>query len=120
MDNPVIVLAGKSWPAPPLAPRQNRVVVPALLKLIPRIIEARDEARAAQEADVAWLARFVDEPTYDQLATIAYTALTRANPEMKRSEFDDMPIDVFELVGAVFVIARQAGLLRQPVAKPQE
>jgi hypothetical protein len=112
LETPSIILAGKSWPVPRLAPRQNRVVVPALLRLIPRILKARDEAVAASESDLTWLGRLVDEPTYDELATVSYTALTRAHPELKPAEFDDMPVETLELIAAVFVIARQAGLLR--------
>lgn len=111
-EDPVIILSGKSWPVPRLAPRQNRVVVPILLQLIPRIVKAREEAVAAEQNDLAWLGRFVDEPTYDQLVTIAYVALTRAHPELARTAFDDMAIETLELIGAVFVIARQAGLWR--------
>ncbi|HTT84967.1 MAG TPA: hypothetical protein VMF67_15935 [Rhizomicrobium sp.] len=109
---PTITLAGREWTVPRLAPRQNRIVVPALLRLIPRIITAREDALAAKESDLAYLARFVDAPTYDELAALVYTALTRAHPELERQEFDDMPIETLELIGAVSVVARQAGLLR--------
>ena len=120
IEDPIVVLAGKEWPVPRLAPRQNRVVVPALLKLIPRILLARAESVAAQESNLAYLSRFIDEPTYEQLAAVAFTALTRAHPELTRSEFDEMPIDTLELIASVSVIARQAGLLRAVTAKPQE
>jgi hypothetical protein len=111
-QDPAIILAGRSWPVPRLAPRQNKIVVPVLLRLIPRILRARDEALAAQESDLGYLGRLVDEATYEQLATIAHTALTRARPDLTRAEFDDMSVETLELIGAVFVIARQAGLLR--------
>jgi hypothetical protein len=111
-DDPGITLAGKRWPVPRLAPRQNRVIVPILLRLIPRIIKARDDAVAAQDSDLVYLSRFVDEATYGELTTLAYTALTRGNPDLIRHDFDDMPVETLELVAAVFVIARQAGLLR--------
>jgi hypothetical protein len=118
-NEPFIILAGKSWPVPRLAPRQNRVIVPILLRLIPRIIKARDDAVAAQDSDFAYLSRFVDETTYGELTTLAYTAVTRANPDLIRHDFDDMAVETLELVAAVFVIARQAGLLRPaPVQAP--
>jgi hypothetical protein len=119
-EDPVITLAGKSWPVPRLAPRQNRIIVPALLRLIPRIVKAREQSVAAREGDLAYLSRFMEEQSYDQLATVAYTALTRANPELKRSDFDDMPIHTLELIASVIVIARQAGLLRSTVVDSQE
>ena len=46
-DAPVITLAGRAWLVPKLAPRQNRIVVPALVELIPKILAARDQAQAA-------------------------------------------------------------------------
>ena len=119
-EDPTITFAGTEWPVPRLAPRQNRVVVPALLRLIPRILAARAESVAAQEGNLAYLSRFMDESTYEQLAAVAYTALTRANPELKRSDFDEMPIDTLELIASISVIARQSGLLHPNAVKPQE
>ena len=46
-DTLSIVLAGRAWPIPRLAPKQNRIVVPALLELIPKIFRAREAAAAA-------------------------------------------------------------------------
>ena len=33
MNDPEILIAGRSWRIPPLAPRQNRIVLPALTSL---------------------------------------------------------------------------------------
>lgn len=117
-EHPAIFLAGKAWSVPTLAPRQNRIIVPLLLRLIPRIVEARAAGVAAQQTGLAWLGHFVDEQTYDQLATISHTALTRAEPEITRAAFDDMAITTLELIDAIFVIARQAGLLRPAPVPP--
>jgi hypothetical protein len=111
MSDQTITLAGQPWPVPTLAPKQNRIVVPALLEVIPRIIRARSEAPEA--SGLAQLARYLDTATYDRLAEIAYTALTRANPDLTRVAFDDMPIDTSELIGALNAIARAAGLYRE-------
>jgi hypothetical protein len=114
-----ITLAGRAWPVPTLAPRQNRIVVPALLDLVPRILRARDEAAAAGETgSFAGLARYLDTGSYDTLATLVYTALTRANPSLARESFDDMAIDTFELVAAVVPIARAAGLIKTEMPPP--
>ncbi len=107
---PMIVLAGREWPIPRLAPKQNRIVAPALLELIPRILRARDEF-AAGDGSFAQMARYLDTASFDRLCDIAFVALTRAAPALSRAEFDDMPIDTLELIAAVRVIARQAGLL---------
>jgi hypothetical protein len=111
---PTINLAGKEWPVPRLAPRQNRIVVPALLELIPMILRARDEAAEAGETgSFAQVARYLDTAAYDRLTETVFVALTRAHPDLARTAFDDMPIDTFELIGAVRVIALQAGLIRR-------
>jgi hypothetical protein len=111
-----IRLAGREWPVPVLAPRQNRIVVPALLDLVPKILRARDESeKAGEKGGFAALARYLDTPTYDQLAEIVFAALTRAHPGLARAEFDDMPIDTLELIASVTMIARQAGLVRREV-----
>jgi hypothetical protein len=111
MSDQTVTLAGQSWPVPTLAPKQNRIVVPALLEVIPKIIRARSEAPEA--SGIAQLAGYLDTETYDRLAQIAYTALTRANPDLTRAHFDDMPIDTSELIGALNAIARAAGLYRE-------
>ncbi|MGH6889803.1 MAG: hypothetical protein ACREHF_11520 [Rhizomicrobium sp.] len=113
-DVPTIRLAGRDWPVPALAPRQNRLVVPALFELVPKILRARDEAAGTGETGhFAGLAGYLDTRAYDRLTEIAFLALTRAHPDLSRTEFDDMPIDTLELIAAVRTIAAQAGLLRR-------
>lgn len=110
---PTITLAGREWPLPKLAPRQNRIVVPALVTLIPKILRARDETTAAGETSaLAGLARYLDTQSYDALANIVFAALTRATPSLTRDAFDDMAADTSELLAAVAPIARAAGLLK--------
>ena len=84
-DCPVIIVAGRAWPMPPLAPRQNRIVVPLLV---------------AGSAD------------YESLSTVVFTALTRAHPALSRSEFDEWPVPYYELVDAVSAIAQQTGMVK--------
>lgn len=110
---PTVTLAGREWPLPKLAPRQNRIVVPALFELVPKILKARDEADAAGEkSSFTTLALYLDTGSYDALASLVFAALTRATPSLTRGEFDDMAIDTFELIAAVVPIARAAGLIR--------
>lgn len=110
---PTITLAGREWALPRLAPRQNRIVVPALLELVPKMLHARDEADAAGEkGGFPTLARYLDTDSYEALARLVFAALTRAQPELTREAFDDMAIDTFELLAAVVPVARAAGLLR--------
>lgn len=84
-DCPVIIIAGRAWPVPLLAPRQNRIVVPLLV---------------AGRAD------------YDSLSTVVFTALTRAHPALSRREFDEWPMPYYELVDALPVIAQQTGVVK--------
>jgi len=109
---PAITLGGRAWPLPKLAPRQNRIVVPALLALVPKILQARDAAdKAGETGSYATLARYLDTGMYDTLSALVYTALTRATPSLARDAFDDMAIDTFELLAAVHPVARAAGLV---------
>ena len=113
MRDPEIVIAGREWRVPFLAPRQNRIVVPSLVTLVPKILHARDEANAAGEKTaLAALARYLDTESYDALGNVVFAALTRATPSLTRDEFDDMAADTFELLNAVAPIARAAGLLK--------
>jgi hypothetical protein len=110
MSDQTITLAGRHWPIPTLAPRQNRIVIPALLEVIPKIICARSEA--SDGTGFSQLARYLDTQTYDRLTEIVFMALTRAHPALTRAEFDDMSIDTAELLAALNPIARAAGLYR--------
>src|SRR5689334_5779654 len=96
MLDPAITLAGKAWRVPLLAPRQNRIVVPALLRL-----------------------GTGNEMHYGLLLDIAFAALTRAYPGIVRDEFEDWPIAAHELLAALPVIARQTGFrwTRSPVRR---
>jgi hypothetical protein len=100
IDSPQVTLGGRSWPVPPLAVRQNRVIDPLILSLLPTF--------AALDAEQAALRLQAKE--YDALLLIAYTALTRAHPQLTREAFDEMPITLPELIGAFETIARQTGL----------
>ncbi len=68
---PTIKLAGRDWPVPLLAPRQNRIVVPA----IGRWARAGDPAFSTEQ--------------YDEAIAIVHAALTRAHPTLTREEFED-------------------------------
>src|SRR5438270_7687216 len=89
MSAATIIIAGTEWPVPLLAPRQNRIVVPALMAL-------GGEPHAQ----------------YDRLLDIVFAALTRAHASLARDEFENWPIATHELLAALPVIAKQTGLLR--------
>ena len=84
---------------PLLAPRQNRIVVPGLMKLA-----------TLATAD------------YGLLCEIVFAALTRGCPHLSREEFEEWPIPLFELIQALPVISRQTGMMRtrrDPIAKAE-
>lgn len=83
---PKITLAGEEWDIPILAPKQNRIIVPAFLKLADPVNR------------------------YAALLDIVFTALTRARSDLKREEFEEMPILTSELIAALPVIQQQAGI----------
>lgn len=114
---PTIKLAGKEWPVPLLAPRQNRYVVPAILSVAPKIMYAV----APQEGvSPARLAATLDPAAMDQLGDICFWALKRAHKDMTRDEFDDMPINVMEMAIAMKVISEQTGLVSEKAPAPGE
>jgi hypothetical protein len=90
LNDPVITLAGREWPVPLLAPRQNRVVLPGFLAM----------------GDTAW-------KHYDTLCDVVFAALTRTKSQLDRDEFDDWPIATYELLDALPVIAKQTGFLER-------
>jgi hypothetical protein len=95
MTDPVISLGGKEFPVPLLAPRQQRIVIPAIMRL-----RTMNAAAITQEQ-------------YDDLCEISLSAAQRGTPSLKRDEFLDMPIQVNELLSALPVIAKQTGLLKE-------
>lgn len=94
MSDPIIIIGGREWRVPLLAPRQNRIVLPRFLAL--------GSEPATQ---------------YGFLCDIAFTALTRAHSELSRVEFEDWPVPAYELIDALPIIAGQTGFLEYTPAK---
>lgn len=88
MADSTITIAGRMWWVPLLAPRQNRIVLPGLLAIGGNALGH-----------------------YDTLCDVIFAALTRANPHLLRSEFEDWPISVYELVDALPIVAEQTGFM---------
>jgi hypothetical protein len=119
---PTVVLNGQKWPIPKLAPKQNEVVVPLVLELVPDLMDAIDfvevDGVKKQRMNLVRLSRTLSPKGMHDLYTITFTALTRAHKELLREEFDEWPLGTMETVEAVIVIAKQTGLLREK--KPGE
>jgi hypothetical protein len=93
---PTITLAGKAWPIPMLAVRQNRLVVPAVR------VWAKDAAGV-----------FDSTPAYDNALSAIFNALLRAHPDITRAEFDELEITAPEVNGSFVVIAIATGLFTE-------
>lgn len=110
----VIILAGAEYFIPLLALRQARIVVPGLLKLMPRLNAIQslvvENPLAAGSA--------IEQADVDQMVDVVHAALTRAYPDATRDEILDMETTFPELVASLSVIARQTGLFT-PVGDAQ-
>jgi hypothetical protein len=100
----VVTLAGREWFVPVLAMRQARVVVPALMRLMPVL----QEMQSGQPSAMARLS----EENYDAIIAVVHAALTRAYPELSRESFLDLPASTPELVAALGVVTRQTGFFK--------
>jgi len=140
---PTIRLAGKEWPLPRLAIRQQRVVVPAIQRFTAwvRSIQPLRSKMDKLQAEIAAL-RKAEQPIPDEsfqeerkladeligayndmppmvldaIIDACYAALTRAHPKITREEFDGMEITVPELMRAITVITEQSGIFK-PVSE---
>jgi hypothetical protein len=107
---PSVALGGQSWPVPTLAARQNRIIDPLILGLLPLFSEWQADKPAA-------LAK-LGTVQYEALLEIAFQAIRRAHPELSRDQFLDLSVTLPELVAAFPVIARQTGVFER--ASPGE
>jgi len=116
MDNPdterapAVSLGGKSWPVPQLVAKQNKIIDPLILSLLPVFGEWQTDKAAA-------LAK-LGSVQYEALQEIAFQAIRRAHPELTREQFLDLPVTLPELVAAFPVIAQQTGVFER--ASPGE
>lgn len=119
-----VMLDGVKWPIPKLAPKQNEIVVPLVLQLVPRltnsvrIVHQEGDAKAKTQMDLGMLSKALTEQGMKDLYTVLYWSLQRGHRDLKREEFDDMPIGTLDAIEAVMVIAKQTGVIR--AAKPGE
>ncbi len=94
---PTIEWDGKQWPIPLLAPRENRIVLPAVMRS--RItVQKMTQENAPMTTE-----------EYDDLTLIVYWGLRRAHPSLTRDQFDDVPISTIDLLRAMTTVARQTG-----------
>jgi hypothetical protein len=111
---PKVTLAGKEYPIPLLAPRQNRIVIPKLIELM----KAFTEGGALSALNITMK---LTTQQYDDLSEIIWVALTRGTPSLAKDDFLDMSIDLMELIAAMDIVAQQCGVMKRAgEAKPGE
>jgi hypothetical protein len=101
---PTVTLGGQVFAVPPLAARQNRVIDPLILNLIPFLASSRGDNALGVTA--------LTTEQYDALQEICYVAITRASPKFTREQFLDLPVSLQEMIVAFPVIAQQTGLFK--------
>jgi len=99
---PTVTLGGKAWPVPMLAARQNKIIDPLILSLLPIFAEWQTDKAGA-------LAK-IGAVQYDALLEIGFQAIRRAHPDVAREQFLDMPVTLPELIAAFTIIAQQTGV----------
>lgn len=96
-----ISIGGKQWQVPQLAIKQNRIIDPLVLALLPIFY--------TWKSDPATISK-IGREQYDSLLTIVYTAITRAKPDFTLQQFEDLPATLPELINAFSIIAQQTGI----------
>jgi hypothetical protein len=96
-ETPKIEWAGKDWPIPLLAPKQNRHVLPAIMRV-------RHKVRTINVAT----AEPISEDDFEDLSKIVYWGLKRAHPDLTRDDFDEVSMPMKEMLKAMTVVAKQA------------
>jgi|GEM_PF-4904620 len=111
-DIPSVRLADRDWPIPLLGITQNRVVTPAIMKLLPELGRIFAAVSAAQDGGTVPHLEITEE-TFDLMANAVYAAMTRGTPGLARAEFENLPISVFDLIAALQVVIQQSGAFKQ-------
>jgi hypothetical protein len=110
----VVELGGREFFVPQLALRQARIVVPGLLKLMPRLNAIQGRIGAGDPLGATLLERDDVELMID----VVHSGLTRAYPEISRDEVLDLQAGFAELIAALAEIARQTGLFARTENPP--
>jgi hypothetical protein len=104
-DAPRVSVGGQEWPIPQLAAKQNRIIDPLILSLLPVFNE--------WQTDKAHALSMLGGPQYEALQEICYQAIRKARPELMRDQFLDLPVTLPELIAAFPVIAQQTGVFKR-------
>jgi hypothetical protein len=103
---PIVELGGCEFFIPALALRQSRIVVPGLLKLMPRLNAIQARIVSGDPLGAALL----EQDDVELMIDVVHSGLTRAYPELTRETVLDLQASFAELIATLAVIARQTGL----------
>ncbi|WP_428491690.1 hypothetical protein [Rhodopila sp.] len=100
--DPTITLAGKEYPIPLLAPKQQRIIGPALGRLRGMKVDAMTTEQ------------------FDDLLECVFLAVQRGTPDFSKVAFMDSPIGTRELFEAIPVIVQQTGYMKKTEAQDSQ
>jgi hypothetical protein len=103
---PIVSLGGREYFVPALSLRQARIVVPGLLKLLPRLNAIQTRIGAGDPLGAALL----EAEDVELMIDVVHAGLSRAYPDFTRDDLLDVEAGFAELAGALAVIAQQTGL----------
>jgi len=92
-ESPSVILAGKSYPVPPLAFREVSKIVP----IVGTVFSKEGMSEASLEA----------------LAKVVFYGIKRGAPDLTLDALLDMPVTIEEMSAAALVICAQAGLKKK-------
>lgn len=105
---PLINIAGKQWPIPELAIKHLRLVVPAIMKVMPRLAMIKDRVKKPDEMILALMG--IDIPIMDALLDAIFWSMHSGTPALLREEFDSMRIPARDLLGSIDIVVQQTGM----------
>jgi len=109
MTTKTIILAGKIWNVSLLVAKQNRIIDPIILKLLPQFIKWNRHKRL-----------FLDAESYQNLLEMAFVAISRDHANVTREQFLELPITLPELIAAFSIIAEQTGIFQKSGNQDEE
>jgi hypothetical protein len=103
---PVAALGGREFFIPALSLRQARIVVPSLMKLLPRLNAIQARIGAGDPLAAASL----EQDDFDLMIDVVHAGISRAYPDFTRDDLLDLEAGFSDLAGGLAIIARQTGL----------
>jgi hypothetical protein len=100
-----VTLGGKEFTVPLLVARENRIIDPIILKLLPIFANWQDNKNLVLSQ--------IGEKEYDALHEMVFVAINRLQPEMTKEKLLDLPITLSELINSFSVIAKQTGIFEK-------